>query len=110
MNFRNLFAVVAVSSVLLCGPVWAEKSAPGSERAFNPQPEPPRDGLVRTPRFHPDLTRQPKNMISNPTATKGFNPQPDPPGKTQAGPTAPGSSRSFNPQPEPPKQAPPKSL
>lgn len=77
---------------------------PGSDKMFNPQPEPPGKGK--------ELPAVQSTTPRVPGSDKMFNPQPEPPGKDKQLPavqrklpTAPGSETELNPQPEPPSKA-----
>ncbi len=76
-------------------PKKGASSAPGSDKMFNPQPEPPGEPIKET-----------SSGLSSPGSKRMFNPQPEPPGEpikeTGSGLSSPGSKRMFNPQPEPP--------
>ncbi|MCA9658958.1 MAG: hypothetical protein KC486_11490 [Myxococcales bacterium] len=84
--------------------------APGSDKAFNPQPEPPGEpasnrvgDAVVEKGFNPQPEPPAKGSgVSDPVVEKGFNPQPEPPARLKDGVSDPVVEKGFNPQPEPP--------
>lgn len=78
---------------------------PGSDKMFNPQPEPPGKGK-ELPAVQNTAPRVPGSDVK-------FNPQPEPPPEgakelpavQRKVPTAPGAETELNPQPEPPSEA-----